>query len=125
MPLDPDDAARLRDIVSYGSKVGSIVGAVSLETFMVDTKTLFATCYGIQVVGEAAWKLSPAFQRSHPAIPWSLIASMRHRLVHDYGRADEAIIYRVATVHLPMLLSQVEAILAAGGGGMGGMGGDF
>ena len=115
MPLDPDDAARLRDIVSFGCKVGAIVDGVSLESFTADPKTLFATCYGIQVVGEAAWKLSARFQRANPAIPWPLIASMRHRLVHDYGRADEAVIYRVATVNLPMLLTQIRTILAADG----------
>jgi uncharacterized protein with HEPN domain len=82
---------------------------------LVDSKTLFATCYGIQVVGEAAWKLSNAFQEAHPAIPWSLISSMRHRLVHDYGRADESIIFQVATVQLPMLLNQVRSILATEG----------
>ena len=113
MPLDPDDVARLRDIVSFGSKVAAIVAGASPELFITDSKTLFATCYGIQVVGEAAWKLSDGFKQSHSLIPWPLISSMRHRLVHDYGRTDETIIYRVATVHLPMLITQVQAILEA------------
>jgi uncharacterized protein with HEPN domain len=38
---------------------------------------------------------------------------MRHRLVHDYGRTDETIIFQVATVHLPLLIKQVMDIIAA------------
>ena len=113
MPLDQDDVVRLRDITTFGSKVAAIVAGVTREQFAADSKTLFATCYGIQVVGEAAWKLSASFKQSHPSIPWPLISSMRHRLVHDYGRTDETIIFQVATVHLPLLIKQVMDIIAA------------
>lgn len=119
MPLEEGDAARLRDVVAYGRKVAGIIADLPQARFLADTKTFFAACYGIQVVGEAAWKLSEGFKRQHTMIPWPLISSMRHRLVHDYGRTDEAIVYQVATVHLPVLVRQVEAILAqeqSGGG---------
>jgi uncharacterized protein with HEPN domain len=89
-----------------------MVDGLSPEAFVADTKTFFAVCYGIQVVGEAAWKLSDDLKKVHTSIPWPLIAGMRHRLVHDYGRTDEQVIYRVATEHLPKLLEQVRAILA-------------
>lgn len=81
--------------------------------FLADQKTVFAVCYGIQVVGEAAWKLSDPLKKAHPEIPWPLIAGMRHRLVHDYGRTDETIVFQVATMHLPKLVEQVKAILSA------------
>ncbi|MCK6486819.1 MAG: DUF86 domain-containing protein [Planctomycetes bacterium] len=64
------------------------------------------------MVGEAAWKVSDKVKAAHTAIPWPLIAGMRHRLVHDYGRTDENVVYQVATVHLPKLMEQVRAILA-------------
>ena len=119
MPLEEDDVARLRDVVAYGKKVAAIVVGVSREQFIADSKTFFATCYGIQVVGEAAWKRSDAFKKQQTSIPWTLISSMRHRLVHDYGRTDETIVYQVATTHLPLLIRQVEAILAQGQTGAG------
>ncbi len=113
MPLESDDVARLRDMAAFGAKVAVIVSGVTSAQFAADSKTLFAACYGIQIVGEAAWRLSDAFKKSHTAIPWPLISSMRHRLVHDYGRTDESIVFKVATIHLPMLIGQVKAILAA------------
>ena len=54
MPLESDDVARMRDMVAFGAKVAAIVAGVTREQFIADTKTLFAACYGIQVVGEAA-----------------------------------------------------------------------
>lgn len=51
MPLEPDDLARLHDIANFGAKVAEIVAGVTRAQFIGDDKTLFATCYGIQVVG--------------------------------------------------------------------------
>ena len=119
MPLDEADIGRLRDVVAFGHKVAAIIAGVTQPQFLADAKTFFATCYGIQVVGEAAWKLSDGFNRGHTTIPWTLISSMRHRLVHDYGRTDEAIVYQVAATHLPVMVRQVEAILAQEQSGSG------
>jgi uncharacterized protein with HEPN domain len=112
MQLDPHDAGRLRDVIAYGEKVRIMVGDMTQEAFLADTKTAFAVCYGIQVVGEAAWKISDNLKKANTAIPWPLIAGMRHRLVHDYGRTDETIVYQVATVHLPTFIKQIRTILA-------------
>ncbi len=72
MPLDPDDISRLRDVMTYAGKVQAMVDGLSQASFMSDTKTFFAVCYGIQVVGEAAWKLSEGMKMSHTTIPWPL-----------------------------------------------------
>ena len=67
----------------------------------------------IQIVGEASWRLSDSVKSSHPEIPWRRIAAMRHVLVHDYFRIDLDQVWNVATVHIPVLGPQIEAILQA------------
>ena len=52
---------------------------------------------------------------AHTEIPWPLIAGMRHRLVHDYGRVDYAVVHRVIIEHLPVLVAQLKAIVASDG----------
>lgn len=42
----------------------------------------------IQIVGEAAWRLSTDLKDSHPEIPWKKIEGMRHVLVHDYFKVN-------------------------------------
>jgi uncharacterized protein with HEPN domain len=65
----------------------------------------------VQVIGEAARKVSAKFQRAHPEIPWRKIIGMRHRIVHDYMRVDEDILWQVVTQDLPELLPLLEASL--------------
>ena len=64
----------------------------------------------VQVIGEAARKVSPEFQQTHPEIPWRQIVGMRHRIVHDYMRVDEDVLWEVVNADLPTLLSKLERI---------------
>lgn len=65
----------------------------------------------IQIIGEAAWRVSGALKRAHAEVPWKRIAAMRHVLVHDYFRVDPDQVWTVATIHVPVLQPQIEAIL--------------
>ena len=66
----------------------------------------------IQIIGEACWRLSDPLKAANPQVPWKRIAAMRHVLVHDYFRVDLDQVWSVATVHLPVLQPQIEAIIA-------------
>jgi uncharacterized protein with HEPN domain len=65
----------------------------------------------VEVVGEAARKVSPEFQAAHPEIPWRPIIAQRHVLAHDYGEIDQEKIWRVANVHIPDLIVQLEPLI--------------
>ena len=64
----------------------------------------------VQVIGEAARKVSSDFQEAHPEIPWRQIIGMRHRIVHDYMRVDEDVLWEVVSNDLPALLPLLEGI---------------
>lgn len=65
----------------------------------------------LQIIGEAAGKLSPAFRTAHPEIPWPKMMGMRHILVHDYFRVDPDMVWGVTQTDLPPLKLQIQAIL--------------
>lgn len=65
----------------------------------------------IQIIGEAASKLSPSFRKTHQDIPWPQIIKMRHVLVHDYFGIDLAEVWAAVERDLPLLKKQVKAIL--------------
>jgi len=65
----------------------------------------------IQVLGEAARRVSPEFRQMHPEVPWNEIIGMRHKIVHDYLRVDEDIIWQVATVDLPRLVQTLDRLV--------------
>lgn len=50
----------------------------------------------IQIVGEAAWRLSEPLKALHPQVPWKKIAGMRHVLVHDYYQVNWLRVYETA-----------------------------
>jgi uncharacterized protein with HEPN domain len=65
----------------------------------------------IEVVGEAASKISEDFKRLHPEIPWALIIGMRNKLIHAYFDINLDILWRTVTVNLPLLKEQLDSIL--------------
>jgi len=115
MSLEVSDLGRLGDIVAYGKRALRHLGAMGMDEFCGDEKTQDSVVRCLAVVGEAAWKMSDALKRDNPAVPWPLVAGMRHKLVHDYGAVDSATIYRVLREHLPLLVEQAEGIIARGG----------
>ena len=110
MQPDLEDRGRLEDIIAYGERALRHLGRLSHDEFVANETCYDAVVRCMAVVGEAAWKLSKEFQAAHPATPWLLIATMRHKLVHDYGSIDTTIIYRSAREYLPELIEQCRQI---------------
>lgn len=67
----------------------------------------------IQIIGEAAARVSTAVQDAHPEVPWRLITGMRHVLVHNYFEVNWARVYLTARDHIPPLRPTIAAILAS------------
>ena len=65
----------------------------------------------IEIVGEAAYKLTTLFKESHALTPWKVIEKMRHVLVHDYYQIDENEIRFVIEDDLQPLREQIEKYL--------------
>jgi uncharacterized protein with HEPN domain len=65
----------------------------------------------LQILGEAAYKVSKDFQEKHPDLPWSNMTGMRHILVHDYFEINTSIVWSVVENELPVLKPKIQAIL--------------
>ncbi len=65
----------------------------------------------LQIIGEAAAKISDDFQQQHPDIPWLKIVGMRNILVHDYFRIDVNAVWSVVENDIPQLEQQIESLL--------------
>jgi uncharacterized protein with HEPN domain len=65
----------------------------------------------LEILGEAASRVTPGFQRLHPSIPWSAIIGMRNRLTHGYFDIDLDIVWTTVTRDLPPLHKALNAIL--------------
>ena len=112
--MKPDDRVRLRRIVDALSAAIRFTEGRSREDLDRDQMLAFALLHAIQIVGEAAGKISAEFRDQHPQIPWALISGMRHRLVHAYFDINHDILWTTATESVPELLAQVDRLLASG-----------
>jgi uncharacterized protein with HEPN domain len=77
-----------------------------------DENLRLAVTHLIQIIGEAARRVSPEFRQAHAEVPWADIIGMRHVVVHDYLRVDEDIVWQVASADLPQLVAVLEPIVA-------------
>ena len=65
----------------------------------------------IEIIGEAAYKLSQQFCESHSATPWAVIVKMRHVLVHDYYQISVREVWKVIQEDLDPLRQQIVKLL--------------
>jgi uncharacterized protein with HEPN domain len=92
----------------------AFVAGRKAEDLETDRMLLFALMRVIEVIGEAASRMSEDLRLTAPDIPWNLIVSMRNRLIHAYFDIDRDILWRTATMDLHTLLPQLQALLKKG-----------
>lgn len=106
------DKGRLEDILEYSNNVTMLIEGYSFKSFVEDKSTYYSVMKNVEIVGEAAYMLSKAFKKAHPATPWKVVQGMRHVLVHDYATIDDKELYNTAVNGIPELRQQVERYLA-------------
>jgi uncharacterized protein with HEPN domain len=65
----------------------------------------------IEIIGEAAARLSAETKTKYPQIPWTQIIAMRNRLVHVYFEVDLEQVWKALAEDLPPLVEQLEKVL--------------
>lgn len=98
-----DDEIRIAHILDAAEAVVRFLVGRSRADLDSDQMLSFALVRAIEVVGEAASRISPETRASLPAVPWAAIVAMRNRLIHAYFDVDADILWRTATEELPEL----------------------
>jgi uncharacterized protein with HEPN domain len=90
-----------------------IVESVNRDYFDESELHTNATVHLVQIVGEAATRLTQEFKDEHPEIPWDEIGGMRNRLVHDYYDINLDTVWNVVVEDIPPLIEWLENVLAS------------
>ena len=104
------DPGRLADILEAADNVISFIDGIAYDIFVSDKLRYFAVLKNVEIVGEAAYMLSPQFKEEHNEIPWDRIIGMRHVLVHDYSTVLPQILWETAKNDIPVLREQVQQL---------------
>jgi uncharacterized protein with HEPN domain len=78
-----------------------------------DRMLLFAVLRAIEVLGEAASRVSEETRGQTDNIPWTAVVGMRNRLIHGYMDVDTEIVWRTATDEIPALAGRLRVLLAS------------
>lgn len=109
--MQPEDKIRLQHILDEANEVRKYTQDISFKEFVTEGKTVRAVVRSIEVIGEAASKISIDFRKEHPEIPWEKVIGMRNRLIHVYFDIDYKIVWKTLQENLPSLVNQLKTIL--------------
>lgn len=113
MPLEEADLKHLWDMLGAAERAVSFVEGLSEPSYMRDIKTQHATERAIEIIGEAARRVTAEARRQVPDVAWGAIVGVRHILAHEYGEVDREKIWRIATTHIPGLIRILRPLLDA------------
>ena len=84
---------------------------LTLEQYVANENLRLATERRIEIIGEAASRISTSFKEAHREIPWRLIVDQRNVLIHAYDEIAHERIWRLAADDIPRLIEQLAALL--------------
>ena len=111
MQPEAKDAAYLWDMLDAARAIQEFVLSRSFEDYKSDRMLRGAVERHIEIIGEAANRVSRGVRAAHPEIPWQRIIAQRNVLTHEYGEVDDSLVWRVATTRIPELISQIEPLI--------------
>lgn len=105
------DPIRIEHMLEAIDNVNMFMANKDLSSLVSDKMLYFAVIKNIEIVGEAAYKLSTEFKERHCDIPWRQIEKMRHVLVHGYYSISAPLLYNVYTEDIPVLKQYLETLV--------------
>lgn len=111
MPL-PDEV-RLRHMLDAAREVERFVAGKARVDLDTDRLLTLALLKSLEMIGEAASRVSEEVRTRHDGIPWVRIVGMRNRLIHAYFDVDLDQVWLTVTRDLPELRKALDEILAS------------
>jgi len=107
------DEGFLGDMLEIADKILLRAHGIPRDDYDADEDRQIVFTHLVQLIGEAASRISPETRVAHPEVAWKQIVGTRHRIVHDYLHVDTDILWEIVTTHVPQLHDQLVAILQA------------
>ena len=108
MQPDQRDAAYLWDMLDAARTVEQLISGLDFTQYSNDRRTQLAVERSLEIIGEAARRVSASFRDAHPEIPWRQIIGQRNVLIHEYGEIKQERIWKTVQGNIPQLIELLE-----------------
>ena len=105
------DVHRLQHMQAHAREAIALAAERSRVDLDEDRVFSLAMTRLLEIVGEAAARISEETRMQLPDIPWPDIVSLRNRLIHGYDAVDHDILWNIVREDLPLLVEQMESHL--------------
>jgi uncharacterized protein with HEPN domain len=106
------DLAYLWDMHDAAQAVLEFTNGVAFEQYVREPMRQRAVERSIEILGEAARRVSDGFKIRHPEIPWRQIIRQRNVLAHEYDDIRHEFIWAVARERIPELIPQIAPFIS-------------
>jgi uncharacterized protein with HEPN domain len=109
--IKPEDRVRLRHMLDAALEIQQYVQSSTREDLNRDRKLVHSLVRPLEIIGEAASQVSKELREGVPEIPWSILISMRNRLIHAYFSINLDIVWSTSTEDIPTLIEELTRLL--------------
>ena len=113
--MDEADRYVLTQMLRYSESAVRLLGTGGEALLAAEERTLFAVCYAVQTVGEAAGRVSTDTRSKLTEIPWRDVTGIRHHLVHGYQDIRMDILASTVRKDFPRLIRTLRRALEDSG----------
>ena len=110
--MTPKDRRRIEHMIEAGETALRFLGNLTAKDLKEDQKSLFAVIRAVEIMGEAAARVSEETRNEHTQIPWRDITAMRNRLIHGYFDIDTVIVWNTVSNEIPMVIPDLKALIS-------------
>ncbi len=107
-----EDATHLWDMLDAARQASVFSDELTLEQLLDDARTRYAIERALEIVGEAARRVSPTTRDRLDTIPWRGIIGFRNVLAHEYGAIDYQRLFTVPKDDLPELADMLDQAIS-------------
>lgn len=105
------DPAYCLDMVDSANLLHSYLAGKTKAEFLAHTELQDMVIRRLEVIGEAARRISEETRRQTPQVPWRRIIGLRNVLVHQYEKVDLELIWEIAQVQVPLLIPALTPLI--------------
>jgi uncharacterized protein with HEPN domain len=111
MRADARDAGYLWDMLEAARETRQLLHGYTLDQLLADARTRRALERTLEVLGEAANRVSAPMRLDQAQIPWAKIIGQRNVIAHGYAAIDHSRLFRTVTQDLPDLIADLERMV--------------